>query len=98
VARAHADAAKVWAAADIMAARPNLAMNMLLDRGAPEWRLLLTRLKAQLGACAPTASPSPTGRMTASFSWPCERGTLKGSFMLAPTNPPTIQQLRFQAE
>lgn len=98
VARAHADAANIWAAADIMAARPNLAMNMLLDRGAPEWRLLITRLKAELGACTPSAAPTPTGRLTASFIWPCERGTLKGSFMLAPTNPPTIQQLRFQAE
>lgn len=98
VARAYADAAKVWAASDIMAAAPNLAMNMLLDRAAPEWRLLLTRLKTQLGACTPTAEPMPTGRLTASFRWPCERGALKGSFMLAPTNPPTIQQLRFQPE
>ncbi len=98
VARAHADAAKVWAAADILAANPNLAMNMLLDRGVPEWRLLITRLKTQLGTCTPTAAPMPTGRLTARFSWPCERGTLKGSFMLAPTHPPTIQQLRFQAE
>jgi CubicO group peptidase (beta-lactamase class C family) len=98
VAGAHADAAKVWAAGDILAAKPNLAMNMLLDRGAPEWRLLLTRLKAELGTCTPTASPIPSGRLTASFRWPCERGALKGSFMLAPTNPPTIQQLRFQAE
>lgn len=98
VAGAHADAAKVWATGDILAARPNLAMNMLLDRDVPEWRLLLTRLKAELGACTPTAAPMPTGRLTANFRWPCERGALKGSFMLAPTNPPTIQQLRFQAE
>lgn len=98
VAQAHADAAKVWAASDILAARPNLAMNMLLDRAAPEWRLELTRLKARLGECTPTDAPEPTGMLTASFRWPCSRGTLAGSFMLAPTNPPTIQQLRFQAE
>jgi CubicO group peptidase (beta-lactamase class C family) len=98
VAKAYADTAKIWAASDILVARPNLAMNMLLDRAAPEWRLELTRLKAALGDCTPSATPEPTGMLTARFSWPCARGTLAGSFMLAPTNPPSLQQLRFRAE
>jgi hypothetical protein len=32
--------------------------------------------------------------MSASFRWLCERGTVDGQILLAPTTPATIQQLR----
>jgi hypothetical protein len=37
--------------------------------------------------------------LTGTFVWSCERGSIMGGLLLAPTNPPTIQELglRFTA-
>lgn len=95
---AYQAATRAWTAGDITAASPNLAENMLLDRDAPTWKLEFTRLKARLGACQPTPEPIPTSAMAARFRWPCEKGALTGTILLAPTRGTTIQQLRFQPE
>ncbi len=95
---AYQAATRVWTTGDITAASPYLAENMLLDRAAPTWKLELTRLKTRLGTCRPTAELEATSAMAARFRWPCERGALIGTMLLAPTSPATIQQLRLQAE
>jgi CubicO group peptidase (beta-lactamase class C family) len=73
-----------------------LAMNFLMDRTAANWRIDLSKLREQLGAC-PTAEPlHATGALTVSFRWNCEKGKLDGQILLAPTNPLSVQALRFQ--
>ena len=48
-----------------------------------------------VGDC-PTAEPLfPTGNLSTAFRWNCAKGKLDGQILLAPTNPPTIQALRF---
>ncbi|HEY0113293.1 MAG TPA: serine hydrolase domain-containing protein [Allosphingosinicella sp.] len=79
---------KVGAAGDL------LAMNFLMDRSPQNWARELARLKDEVGACD-TASPiTPTGALTGTFTWRCERGRISGNLLLAPTTPAGIQALR----
>ena len=71
-----------------------LAMNFLLDRSAESWARELARLKRQVGDCDTATPITPTGALAGEFAWRCERGRLKGSLLLAPTDPPTIQAFR----
>ena len=90
------DAARaVWQAGDILAAGNRLAMNMLLDRSAANWRAELTRLRGQVGACRTDTAIQPTTAMAGRFRWMCGRSDLLGTILLAPTPMPTIQELRF---
>jgi hypothetical protein len=98
LARSHDAAKAVWAAGDILAAEDALAMNMLLDRSAANWRLELGRLRTALGACRTEAAIEATSAMAGRFSWACDRGRLAGTLLLAPTNPPTIQALGLRVE
>lgn len=72
-----------------------LAMNFLMDRSAENWAKEFARIKGVVGECATTEPLRPQGYMTANFRWNCEKGRLDGQILLAPTNPPTIQALRF---
>lgn len=95
LAEAHAVARAIYAAGDVAPSRASLAMNFLMDRSAENWSRELARLRGQLGAC-PTAEPvHATGALSGAFRWNCEKGKLDGTILLAPTNPPTIQALRF---
>jgi hypothetical protein len=71
-----------------------LAMNFLLDRSAESWARELARLKRLAGACETAAPITPTGALAGEFTWTCAHGRLKGSLLLAPTHPPTIQAWR----
>ena len=71
-----------------------LAMNFLLDRSAESWARELGRLKRHAGPCDTAAPITPTGALAGEFTWTCEHGRLKGSLLLAPTHPPTIQAFR----
>ena len=70
-------------------------MNFLMDRSTENWAAEFARLKGQAGNCV--LSPiTPTGALTGTFDWTCERGHLQGQLLLAPTDPPTIQALRMR--
>ena len=71
-----------------------LAMNFLMDRSAENWRREFARLKGEAGSCPTDAPIAATGALAGGFTWTCERATLNGDLLLAPTNPPTIQSLR----
>ena len=74
-----------------------LAMNFLLDRSVPVRERELAALKDQAGACGTDVPITPTGALSGTFSWTCEKGTIQGRVLLAPTTPPTFQaiDLRF---
>ena len=96
VAAALDTARAIYAAGDVMVAEKSLAMNFLMDRAAADWRSDLAALHAQLGACTGKGEPPhPTGRMSSAFRWQCDKGTLDGTILLAPTSPVTIQSLKF---
>ncbi|WP_243453407.1 serine hydrolase domain-containing protein [Polymorphobacter multimanifer] len=93
------DAAKaVWAAGDIMAAGYALAMNMLLDRSAANWKLELARLRTALGTGRTETPIEATSAMAGRFAWACDRGRLAGSLLLAPGSPPTRQAVGQRVE
>jgi hypothetical protein len=50
-----------------------------------------------VGACRTDSPIVATGALSGIFGWTCERGTINGTLLLAPTNPPTIQSLRLAA-
>lgn len=72
-----------------------LAMNFTMDREASAWAREFARLRQQVGACTTAEPLFATGALSTAFRWNCERGHLNGQILLAPTNPPTIQSLRF---
>jgi hypothetical protein len=70
-----------------------LAMNFLMDRSAVDWARDLSGLRLVIGECRTDAPITPTGAMSGRFTWTCERGTLAGEILLAPTTPAGIQEL-----
>jgi CubicO group peptidase (beta-lactamase class C family) len=95
LARAYAGARAMWTASSIEPGSALLAMNFRMDRSAENWALEFARLKTLTGSCDSRAAITATGALAGRFDWICERGTLRGQLLLAPTNPPTIQSLRF---
>lgn len=92
----YSAAQAMWAAGSVEPGRANLAMNFLMDRSAGNWAAEFARLKARTGTCETRAPINPTGALSVTFQWICERGAIQGQILLAPTSPPTIQALRFR--
>ena len=98
LAGAYAAAGAMYQAGNLGPGRRILAMNFLMDRSEQNWRREFARLRAQTGACAVDAPITATGALAGRFSWTCERARLDGNILLAPTNPPGIQALRFNVQ
>jgi CubicO group peptidase (beta-lactamase class C family) len=97
LATAYRSAATMYRAGQINAERGGLAMNFLLDRSAENWAREFARLKLAVGDCRTDAPLTATGALAGKFAWTCQKGSLQGELLLAPTNPPTIQALRLNA-
>jgi CubicO group peptidase (beta-lactamase class C family) len=95
LAAAYGSVGDIYRAGELAPSRSRLAMNFLMDRSAENWARELARLKGEVGECATDAPITATGALAGRFQWTCERGRLDGQLLLAPTNPPTIQALRF---
>ncbi len=98
LAEGYAVAQRVWAEGRIDAQQQALAMNMLMDRSAANWSAELARLKSLTGACETGSAIEPTGALSGRFSWSCEKGTLAGQLLLAPTATVQIQALRLSPQ
>ncbi len=96
LAAAYRAAGDMYAAGTVEPGRALLAMNFLMDQGAENWAAELARHRAQTGECRTDATVTATGALAGRFRWACERGTVEGQLLLAPTNPPTIQALRLR--
>ena len=92
----YADLGRIWAAGTVAGAEDRLAMNFLMDRSAENWAAALTRMKAEVGDCATDAPLTPTGALSGTFRWTCDKGQIDGRLLLAPTEPATIQALNFR--
>jgi CubicO group peptidase (beta-lactamase class C family) len=93
LAASYAAAGAIWRAGEIDVAKDLLAMNVLMDRSAANWKAELSRLKQQVGACDTSAPIAATGALAGTFTWRCATGRLEGTLLLAPTTPATIQRL-----
>lgn len=91
----YAAAAEIFRSGSVEGARDRLAMNFLLDRSAENWAARLVEVKAQVGACPADTPITATGALSGEFRWTCESGTIQGYLLLAPTRPPTIQELHY---
>lgn len=96
LAQRYADVGRIWTAGDVAVAEDALAMNFLMDRSAENWRAMLAQLKTDAGACATDAPVTPTGALSGSFRWTCDKGQIDGRLLLAPTNPATIQAVNLR--
>jgi CubicO group peptidase (beta-lactamase class C family) len=92
----YADLGRIWAAGDVSVANDRLAMNFLMDRSVENWRAVLGQLKGDAGACATDAPITPTGGLSGTYRWTCEKGVVEGRLLLAPTTPVTIQAINFR--
>ena len=96
LARAYQGAGLMWTEGSLEPGRDLLAMNFLMDRSAENWAAEFAQLRAQTGPCNHDGPLVATGALSGRFTWTCERARLEGQLLLAPTNPPTIQALRFR--
>jgi len=96
LAATYAATGAMWQAGSLAPGQSRLAMNFLMDRSVENWAAEFARLKAQTGSCRSDAPINATGALAGSFTWACERGTIQGQLLLAPTDPPTIQALRLR--
>jgi hypothetical protein len=93
LASAYDAVARMYASGEVASAGEMLAMNFLLDRSAEGWAGHLTSLKSEVGDCDTSDAMVATGTLSGDFTWRCDHGRLRGSLLLAPTNPPGIQAL-----
>ena len=84
---------RMYASGEVTSAGDVLAMNFLLDRSAEGWARHLASLKSEVGSCETGDAMVATGALSGDFLWRCDHGRLRGSLLLAPTNPPGIQAL-----
>lgn len=94
LARAYRASVAMFEAGQIGPGSEMLAMNFLMDRSAENWAREFARLKGEAGACRTDSPITATGALSGRFRWTCEKASLDGGLLLAPTNPPTIQGLR----
>lgn len=96
LAETYAAARAMYAAGSVEPGRGRLAVNFLMDRSPENWAREFTRLRGLTGVCNTDAPIRATGALAGQFDWRCERGRLEGGVLLAPTDPPSIQALRFR--
>jgi CubicO group peptidase (beta-lactamase class C family) len=94
----YSAAQTVWASGTVDALQGRVSMNFPMDRTAANWAKVLAEAKAEAGACESTSPISAAGAMSGTFTWKCEKGSIKGTVLLAPTKPITLQALEFAFE
>lgn len=81
---------------DALASR-TAADNLFLDRTAERRKSDLEQLRARHGACRAGEPIVPENALRGTWKMPCERGWLKVSITLAPTEPPRVQYLNVRS-
>jgi CubicO group peptidase (beta-lactamase class C family) len=95
LAAAYRAVGEIYQAGSIEPARRLLAMNFLMDRSPENWARELAKVRGDLGACRTDSPVTPTGALSGTFRWQCDKGVLEGNVLLAPTSPAGIQAFRY---
>lgn len=88
----------VWTSGTIDALQGRVAMNFPMDRTAVNWAKVLAETKAKSGTCETSAPIAADGALSGTFTWKCEKGSIEGTVLLAPTKPITLQSLGYAFE
>lgn len=91
---AYRAAAAIYEQGNVTASEKLLAMNFLMDRDAPGWKRDLATLKKEVGNCDTAVPVKANSALSGDFTWRCEFGRVSGHLLLAPTQPPSIQELK----
>lgn len=94
---AYSVAGQIYTSLDATVGGEHLAVNFFLDRGADTWAKDLAKLSAEVGECDMSAPLTASSALEGEFTWVCTHGRLKGSLLLAPTEPVRIQYLSLKA-
>jgi CubicO group peptidase (beta-lactamase class C family) len=86
---------KLWSEWSDSAANAIAADNLFLDRPANVRKNDIAAIKKEVGACQSPTDVEPENWLRGAFSMPCERGRVRVTFTLAPTQPPRVQYLAF---
>jgi len=90
---AYAAVGRIYGLGNLAAERSMLSMNFFRDHSEQWWLTDLGRLRTQVGSCNTEVPIAASTALAGRFTWRCEHGRLSGFIQLAPTDPPTIQQL-----
>jgi CubicO group peptidase (beta-lactamase class C family) len=97
LASAYAITTTIWKSGSFEATdKSALAMNFLMDQSLALRTKAMNDLKKKTAGCDVSSPIKPTGRLSGSFLWPCEAGSIKGTLLLAPTATPQIQSMTFE--
>lgn len=91
--RAYDAAKQAWADGNL--ARVPLANNVAMDESLTRRAAALADLKGRAGACSMAEPVVPLSAMEGTFAWSCERGTVMGRVMRAPTSTFQLQVIDF---
>ncbi len=91
--QAKEDVSRLIAQWDDALAKRVVADNFFLDQSADRWRRRLQGLVGAHGACRADAAIDAENALRGTWRMSCERGYLRVSATLAPTQPPRVQYL-----
>jgi hypothetical protein len=92
--QAKADISMLVTAWDPDRAARIVADNFFLDQSPERWRTLLAERTRDHGACTPDEGIDAENALRGEWRMNCERGWLRVSVTLAPTQPPRVQYLQ----
>ncbi len=95
--QAKADISRLVTSWDDGLAARVVADNFFLDQSAERWRARLQQVAADHGACKPEDGIDAENALRGTWRMNCERGWLRVSVTLAPTEPPRVQYLLVHA-
>jgi len=87
----------LWRNWDDREAEAIAANNLFLDKPADVRRREVEKLKAEMGECKPAGEIQPENLLRGRFRLSCGSGSVDVTFTLAPTMPPKVQHLSFEA-
>jgi CubicO group peptidase (beta-lactamase class C family) len=82
---------------DANAATQLVADNFFLDQSAERWQARIAQITETHGRCTPEQGIEPENLLRGTWKMNCERGSLRVSITLAPTQPPRVQYLQVQS-
>jgi hypothetical protein len=86
----------LWNRWDDGQAKQMAAMNLFLDEPVTQRQEEIRKLKEEVGVCASAGPVVAENWLRGQFNMSCEKGTVGVFFTMAPTQPPTVQHLRFR--
>lgn len=94
---AYQSLAEIYGARRIDGGGMEFEDNFFQDRSAARWNEQLSDIWSAAGPCNSKASLENDGRLSAAFTWNCEKARVKGTIVLSPINPSRVQMLHLRA-